>query len=617
MSKEYILNRIRITGKLNDATPHYVITEIIRAHNICIAKPINSIENLLDGIKLIESYRCITIKEPFSTRDLRLLATYVNIDCNTWTKSSLLEAYEHMHSSSKKDLESIFYSQKSYENIKAYNACMLYSLCKSYNIDTSWNMKPETMCFLLKQLTLSLCSLKDQLNSYIEQMNKSSLVNLLSNILNTKNKKITSKELEIVSTKETPKVTLPPIISLEVSNLTESLNNYKNSNYILKQINPKTHYDAIILSALIYNLNLTESSCPFEEFMRLKSLNNLALYKPIDKDFRKKYLRNPEWYNLTIYWEPKLSFIYDEAGLKKLCVHEGFNHEDFRSYGCESLLQISRISLNVFLGKNVYSDEEEYTAIDLTDIKDLDNEDCITIGNMESKDTQTYTFEELAKHFSINKNFTNPVKPNEVFEPRLIRKIGIYASNLNKTEMLEAIEIVQKWQSYSTEYTDKLREIFKHNYNIIDFLYKVFDCGLYMRGWKVTNENYPLKESLTLYDKLEGALQRIETNVYNSINEVFERVKLYREDEIKVLENLPLMKISMEKDKFSYIISPDPDDGKSILDRLRIVLNGDKHKNMKSCIRLTSNIILISIHYYLCSLGIHEPFSLNELDHIT
>jgi hypothetical protein len=172
-------------------------------------------------------------------------------------------------------------------------------------------------------------------------------------------------------------------------------------------------------------------------------------------------------------------------------------------------------------------------------------------------------------------------------------------------------------ESYSTEYTDKLREIFKHNYNIIDFLYKVFDCGLYMRGWKVTNENYPLKESLTLYDKLEGALQRIETNVYNSINEVFERVKLYREDEIKVLENLPLMKISMEKDKFSYIISPDPDDGKSILDRLRIVLNGDKHKNMKSCIRLTSNIILISIHYYLCSLGIHEPFSLNELDHIT
>ena len=104
MSKEYILNRIKLTGKLSEKTPHYVVTEIIRAHNICIAKPINSIEELLRDIKLIESYRCVTIKEPFSQRDLRLLASYINIDCNSWTKSSLLSSYEHMHNFDKKNL---------------------------------------------------------------------------------------------------------------------------------------------------------------------------------------------------------------------------------------------------------------------------------------------------------------------------------------------------------------------------------------------------------------------------------------------------------------------------------------------------------------------------------
>jgi hypothetical protein len=614
MNKEYILNRIKLTGKLTEKTPHYVITEIIRAHNICIAKPINSIEELLRDIKLIESYRCVTIKEPFSQRDLRLLASYINIDCNSWTKSSLLSAYEHMHNFDKKNIDAIYFMQKNYENIESYNSCMLYSLCKHYNINTEWNMKPETMCMLLKQMNISIVNLKEQISSYIEKTNRSSLINILSVILNSNENGDTVEEL--IELKETPKYNLPPMISLETSDLRESLNKYRNSNYLLQQINPKSHYDAVVLGALIYNLNLTESVKPFDEYMRLKSVKNINLYKPIDSNFRHKYLCNPEWYNLTLFWEPKLSFIYDENGLKKLCINEGYDNEDFRSYSCESLLQISRISFNVFLGKNIYN-SEDYTPIDLIDFKELDNESCLTMGNIETKELKTYTFEELARHFTINKVFSNPIKLNEILEPRIIRKIGLYASKFNKIEMLEAIESVKKWESYSTEHTDKLRIIYKHNYNLLDIFYKLLNCGLYMRGWKVTNDKYPLRESLTLYDKLEGASQRIETNVYESINEVFERLEKYREDEIKVLKNLPLMRINNSNGKITYIVSPDPDDGADIFERLKIVLNGDKHKNMKSCIRVTSNILLISVYFYLCSLGVHEPFNINELDHIT
>ena len=43
----------------------------------------------------------------------------------------------------------------------------------------------------------------------------------------------------------------------------------------------------------------------------------------------------------------------------------------------------------------------------------------------------------------------------------------------------------------------------------------------------------------------------------------------------------------------------------------------DKYKNMKSCIRLTSNIILVSAYYYICALGLSEPFRLEDLDHIS
>lgn len=621
MSQEYILNRLRITGKLNDRTPHYVISEIIRSHNICIYNPIENIEQLLKNIKMIECYRCSTIREPFSNRDLRLLATYVNMDYNTWTKSSLIKSYNHMHelynSKCDIDLSKVYYGQKTYENIDAYNACMLYNLCNRYAIETQWNMKPETMCFLVKQQLLSLSALKEQLYSSIEQMNKNALINMI----NKSTEYFSKNELNNTEyiAKETPKYNLPPLISLEVPDLVESLNRYKNSVYLLQQINPKTHYDAVILSALIYNLNLTESKHPFDEYMKLKEVKNLSLYKPVDSTFRKRFICNPDWYNLTLYWEPKLSFIYDENGLKKLCVNEGFDHEDFRGYGFESLLQISRISFNVFLGKNVYS-EEEYTSIDLIDLKDLHNTECLTLGNIETKDMKTYTFEELANHFKREKNFSNPDKTKEILEKRIVRKIGMYASKLNHPCMIEAIEIVEKWKSYSTEYTDKLRNIFKHSYTITDIFYKLLECGMYMRGWKVTNDKYPLNEEMSLIVKgsgIENGSDRIEKNVLESIEVVFDRLNQYNDEERKVLENLPLMKMSITNGDVSYIVTPDPDDGASLFERLNIVKNGDKHKNMKSCIRLTSNIILVSVHFYLCSLGIVEPFNIHSLDHIT
>jgi hypothetical protein len=53
------------------------------------------------------------------------------------------------------------------------------------------------------------------------------------------------------------------------------------------------------------------------------------------------------------------------------------------------------------------------------------------------------------------------------------------------------------------------------------------------------------------------------------------------------------------------------------MDRLQIVLDGNKYKNMKSCIRLSSNILLHSVYFYICSLGLPEPYNIFELEHIT
>ena len=613
MFRSYILDRQRITGKLNEFTPANVVIEILKAHAVCLSKKINSLEENIKEISRINEYRILTIKEPFSEKDLRYLASFVNYDCKTWTKSSLLKAYEHMMSFDTTIITNIFYGQKTYENTESYNNCMLYAVCKKYNITTRWNMSSSQMLTAIENLSLTLSSLQEQLNGYIQKVSKSQLVNLLNLIdINSTN--------DIVNTDDNKKIntpsSLPPIIELSTSHLNESLERYKSTSYILSRINPVSHYDSIILAALLYNVNITESSVPFDEFNRIKKVKEIKYYTPIDENFRNRFLKNPMWYDLTLHWEPKLNNIYDTEGLKKLCIHEGFTAEDFRGYGFDSLLQISRISLNIFFGKNVYTDED-FTPILLHDIKDLENTQCITLGNLETKELTTFSLDELTNHFNNYKEYKNPLKLNEVLDSRIVNKLKLFAINVKNDNLVKAIESVELWKSYSNEFTDKLRDQYVKNKDISNILYRILECGMYMRGWKVCSDIYPLSSISTNHN--ENVQYQIELNVHKSIDEVLEHIKLYNNEVQKIVTTLPLIKYTVNEKtgERNYIVTPDPEDGNSIFERIQFVKSGDKHKNTKSCIRLSSNIILTSVYFYICALGIHEPFRLEELEYIS
>jgi hypothetical protein len=626
MSKSYNLNRIKLTGKLTEKTPSCVIQEILKSHNICNYKKISSSSELLSEIQKIETYRCHNFAEPLSLNDLRLIATFVNADSNTWTKSSLLKAYDFMFSFNKEDLSNICYGQLSYETPNVYNACMLYSLCVHYNINTYWNMTVKMMVSSLKNLNVKIGELRNQVTSYIQKLDKSNLINLInfSSLINLTKQNNVEEDTQIeTDTLNIEQVNIPPLLTLDNEKLLQSLNRYKDTSYLLKKIIPQNHTDAIILAALIYNLNLTESTVPLQEFLEIKKVDKIQLYVPVDLNFRKKYLCNSTWYNLSLHWEPKLSFIYDETGLIKLCTHEGYEAEDFRNYGTEALLQISRISMNVYMGKNPYysgDEDDNTTPIELHDITELSNNQCLTLGNIETKEMSTYKIEELAEYFIQMRDFTNPHKITEMLENRIIKKIKIYASNALNKKMLHAIEVVEDWKKYSSKHTEKLRNLYKNNSEILILINKILEAGLYMRGWKVTSQEYPIKENKTQY--VTGMYDKIESNVATSIDAVFECLKTYSIEEQKVLNELPLFRISVSEninkiDVQSFVITPDLDDGHSIFERLKIVANGDTHKNVKSCIRVSSNIILISVFYYTKALGLNEPFDINDLDHIS
>jgi hypothetical protein len=622
---ETILNRLQITGNLDEKTPLCVVKEILEAHNLSsvrLQEKDIKFETLQQEIQKLNSYRPLVLQG--STEDnLRYISTFVNPNCKTWTKGSLLKAYTHLLSFPKENpsiLSSIQYTQKDRDNIEGYNACMLYSICKNYSIDTNWKMTGNQMALLLQKLSFDSTKLRNGLIPLLESLTKSQLVNIYALLDQSSKKKGTIEllpENAFLNVKNSQEV--KAMVYLDNDKLIKCFRNFNDTNYLLTSMTANNHFEAIVLAAMIYKLNIIESKFPLYEYEELSSVKSVDLYVPIDNNFRKKFLWNKSWYNIYHHWIPELTFLYSEKDMKNFCIQEGYDSEDFRNYDMMNLLHLSRISLNIYTGKNVYNFEQDLSPVNLDTLSEFINSECITIGILNDSNTlKTYTLSELANIFMNSKNYNTPENKKEVFSERVIQKIKTISSNSGNIELIKSISIVEKWKQYSNEFSESLRDIYSKNPSIFDFLTKTMEAAMYMRGWKVISEVYPLNEKETKL--INSDLQfEIEKNVYSKILEIqnwFKEIDL-NEIEMKVLKTLPLMKFSYEGDTKIFIMTPDPEDGTSILHRLEIVLGGDKHKNMKSCIRLTSNILLHSVYFYICSLGLQEPYNIFELEHIS
>lgn len=622
---ETILNRLQITGNLDEKTPLCVVKEILEAHNLSTvnlqSKDVK-FETLQQEIQKLNSYRPL-ILQGSPEDNLRYIATFVNSSCKSWTKGSLLKAYEHLLTFPKENpsiLSNIQYNQKDRENVEGYNACMLYSICKHYSIDTNWKMNGNQMALLLQKLSFDSTKLRNGLIPLLESLTKSQLVNIYALLDQSSKKKGTIElltEPSSINIKNNQEI--KAMVYLDNDKLTKSFRNFNDTNFLLTSMTANNHFEAIVLAAMIYKLNIIESKFPLYEYEELSSVKSVDLYVPIDNSFRKKFLWNKSWYNIYHHWIPELTFLYSEKDMKNFCIQEGYDSEDFRNYDMMNLLHLSRISLNVYTGKNVYNFEQDLSPVHLDSLTELTNSECITIGILNELNTlKTFTLTELANVFMNAKNYSTPENTKEVFPERVIQKIKNISSNCGNIELIKAISIVEKWKQYSNEFSESLRTIYSKNPSIFDFLSKTLEAAMYMRGWKVISEKYPLNEKETKLINSELQFE-IEKNVFSKILEIqnwFKEMDL-SETEIKVLKTLPLMKFSHEGETKIFIMTPDPEDGTSIFHRLEIVLDGDKHKNMKSCIRLTSNILLHSVYFYICSLGLPEPYNIFELEHIS
>lgn len=629
--EEIVLNRLDITGTLNEKTPYCVIQEISRSHNISIPKiDDNNVKfsQVQTEITKLNSYRPITLMGSLE-KNIRYVATFVNPDCKTWTQNSLLKSYQHLMNFPKDNpdiLKNISYGQKDRDNIDAFNACMLYTLCKKYGIETHWKMTPTQMVILIQKLTFDTSKLRTSLIPIIESLTKTQLINIYALLDQSPKKNIPLVNLTDKDSKSSSETKISsPMVYIDNEKLIQYYKRFTDINYLVLTVQPRNHFEAIVLAAMIYNINVTESRFPLLEFEELNEIKNIDLYVPVDSIFRKKYLYNKSWYMINHHWCPELSFIYSKKDLLSFCSEEGYSSDDFRNFDPNNLLHMSRISTNIYSGKNVYNIEQDFTPIHMHALAELNNTNCLTLGIVsEQTSLKTFSIDEICDTLINYKNYVNPNNSKERFSEKVIKKLHHIANNLGNIDLLKAISVVEKWKQYSNEFSESLRELYKENSkNVIIFLQKVLECGMYMRGWKVVNDNetncpYPLSEDQTKL--MNSDLQfKIEEKVFEAINSLKEYLDSEEidEKERKLFKTLPLMKFSHEGETKIFVLTPDPEDGTSILHRLEIVLDGNKYKNMKSCIRLSSNILLSSVYFYMCSLSLSEPFNIFEMENIT
>ena len=650
MAQEIILNRLAITGPMVNETPLCVIVDVFCSHGGIFSDNVNannsiSLERSRQIINTIKSLKFekvrITKNGCFENKDLSLIARYINSNANSWRAVSLIKALTHLHSyyeltpqlPSSKNFK---FGLKTPEEPENYDSTMLYSICRYYGIKTTRSTTLENLASSVRLLMSDYDSLKDHLLKKINISSQSNLINMIMSGDESEGHNF-KEQISLLSGHDGNKLSFLDDIrkdDITENSLNDALNKIKDKNQLIRRITPQNHQEAILLSAMIYNINITESKNPQKEY---NSMREYARYLPYDSDLCFRYIKNPEWYNVKKTWTPSIPGIYDDSMLVNFLRREGYTEENILRESSYQLLYMSRITPTFYTGKHPYA-ENDRTPIELEDVKTLSHDQVVTYGISDSSKTLTiYKLSELSDHFKESRSYTNPVseKLTEVFTSISIKKLLLICNERIKSEdeksqikdenqeLINAILMVERYLSTKSEEVKIFIRTYdkadSHIKNIIELVLKaLLDCSMYMRGWKVAKaalSDYPILVKQTQSDPGESG--KIDLNVSNSIM-YFEDLLGSLPDNISdIVKNLPLMRLQLNGNDIHYQPSNNENQGITIYDRIKIVKKGDKTTEESSCIRLSSNWLAPSVYYYMTIIGMPDPFNIRSLAFIS
>jgi hypothetical protein len=674
-----------ITGTLSVETPLFVIMYILKyCKKIQFKETYYQLDSYYqDVINLINEFEWYEMENEPSEEseeiDLTKLIKFISPNSfgTEWYVENIISGYYHLLSfSTEIDLppltkSSLSFGQKTNFTPNKLNELIVFRIIKSLNyIFTRSTKFEECTSFIEKYYSGKLKTYKNSLLHHIENMDSVTLLKIYYNIGNIK---------ENESDFNIPKYSNSNIFDFDSLKMNLTLSEITDRRKLISKMIPKTHYEAIIISAIRDDIDISTSSLPLKEFENLKRRN----YIPYCPNFSRRYYLNRDFYRVSKTWSNNLSnsLIYTDDQIKDFVINEGFQSIKgmvFSEY--QSYMRSTKTTTNFYFG--YHPECNKNTTIMLTPLVDLHYDSIICFGiednkireniNLSIKSNQDrninkitdphslyyISIEELNDFFKNTKIFINPVN-REPLEMRVINKLKIYCLKLIElkspaifqcTSLIKTIEDLEKIRKLLDSKLLQLKnkidttddpEI-KENVGL--FFNKVMEMGLYMRGWKVNgSDNYPLKSEDTIIKEFNSIprnlIPRKEVYIDDKGNEILYTAKQFIVDrtvlsleeaksvllelpidisnDIKLLHTLRFEKNSCKSEEIMGMIFKGVHvyHSETLINCMNNIFKGVE--NDESCVRTNSSWILFSSIWYLMILGYSTPFSIDKIDNIT
>lgn len=585
----FSLNRYSLIGNINYNTPVCVIQEIM----LCLGNDI-SIEDIEKQRNIIVDHiisndESIEIKDEYSQEELDRISIFVSKKETLWDRENLMKAFRHIVNYNNIIPENFTYGEKTNHNPISYDSTMLYAFCLENNIRTN---STDTINELAVYARLSFAKrhvLLDTLTTKITKLDNCGLINVL-------------KETKFSSTDEFVYSDNTGTIISKIKNIDNPL-----SRTLL------TNEEAIVYAAKRYNIDITESSCPSNEFLEI---TKKEYYKPITKDrFFEYYNLNPYYYDLTKFWKPKLSQLYSDKMLSNLLNNECVNYKEISDP--KQFLYELTLTKNVYIGI-IPGMEYHETFVYKTPFSELNNKHIISYGVINSNDIIALTADEITKFLRLHKEFRDFRNEGEILSERNLKKITMICKMFpHEEKFIELLDTIRETKVHGSIMNAKIKEFVTYTKNldpetydkINNILDKIFECSMFMRGWEEGKE-YPM--SVKDCENYAMRYDEIETRVLDSVRFILESINNLNDTTKMLIKSLPLIKIS-EKDK-SYYKSTNPDEGLSFYDRLMII--STTPESIYGCLRLSSNYLASSAQYYNILLNGKTYIDITKLEFI-
>jgi len=600
-NNQILLNRLDITGPIDLNTPRCVIEELCLSHRIKLEKEkLEDNDYIANTINTIYESPKETIQIPYQEDRtyLKTICGYVNAEHKGWRKDPLIRAFNFLQSFKNKNniKEYIKYPVGPQTNDcpESLNACVLYGFCKQFNLQISYDTSIDDMFNLIKLV----------------------LVNILYSVKPNSINKLITNDVNQNFIEERKKYSFE-----EYSELAEIISN--------RDIRTKanSHLEAIVMSALYYKIDISETENPYNEYIELQKSPYFPLDKTLCERFKEtnKYpqsLKNPI---LSEVFNPNLPYsMYNRSDLYKLCDIEGIEYTyDVFSEPLYTQLQAYCYLNNFYHGNQGNINNEENTFCETVD--ELSYDEIVVFGPRAPVEEFTFfTYGELRETFQNYRRFQNP-QTLEIFDEININKLylltqksqrlgetdDVFEERIALGEEIERVKLyTQNKNKNIRNFLEKYENMFEEEQKIVQYmLVLLLECSMYMRAWDGKGP-YPLDSESTNFEYEEQII--VDDRVTQSLLK-FEK-EIEDESVGKLVVELPLMQY--HKESKSFISSTDESEGLTILDRL-FIIKGGEDGSINSCIRMSSNKLCATSYYYMRLIGMIMPFDINDVAYIT